>query len=131
MDRSFLVVAGLFGLLGVALGAFGAHALQRRVTPERRGTFETGVRYLIYHAFALVAVVAIRTWGTDSTASAVAGITFILGTLLFSGSLFVLVLTDQPRWGAVTPVGGAVLLIGWAAFTYAVLTGTFAFDLVR
>jgi uncharacterized membrane protein YgdD (TMEM256/DUF423 family) len=131
MDRCFLVVASLFGFLGVALGAFGAHALQRRVTPERLVTLETAVRYLLYHAFALFAVVAVRTWGPDSTASAVAGVAFIVGVLLFSGSLFVLVLTDEPRWGAGTPVGGVALLLGWAALTYAAFTTSFVFDLVR
>ena len=131
MDRCFLVVASLFGFLGVALGAFGAHALQRRVTPERLETFETGVRYTLYHAFALFAVVAMRTWGPDSTASAVAGVAFILGVLFFSGSLFVLVLTDRPRWGVVTPIGGVAFLVGWAALVYAALTTSFVFDLVR
>ena len=131
MDRAFLLAASLFGLLGVALGAFGAHALRARVTPERLVTFETGVRYMLYHAFALFAVVAVRTWGPDSTASAVAGIAFVVGVLLFSGSLFLLVLTDTPRWGAVTPLGGVILLVGWAALAYAVLVTSFVFDTVR
>ncbi len=131
MDRAFLLAASLFGLLGVALGAFGAHALRARVTPERLVTFETGVRYMLYHAFALFAVVAVRTWGPDSTASAVAGIAFVVGVLLFSGSLFLLVLTDSPRWGAVTPLGGVILLVGWAALAYGVLVTSFVFDAVR
>lgn len=131
MDRAFLLAASLFGLLGVAFGAFGAHALRARVTPERLVTFETGVRYMLYHAFALFAVVAVRTWGPDSTASAVAGIAFVVGVLLFSGSLFLLVLTDSPRWGAVTPLGGVILLVGWAALAYGVLVTSFVFDAVR
>ena len=60
-----------------------------------------------------------------------AGIAFVVGVLLFSGSLFLLVLTDTPRWGAVTPLGGAILLVGWAALTYAVLVTSFVFDTVR
>jgi uncharacterized membrane protein YgdD (TMEM256/DUF423 family) len=131
MDRAFLLAASLFGLLGVALGAFGAHALRAKVSPERLATFETGVRYMLYHAFALFAVVAVRTWGPDSSASAVAGIAFVVGVLLFSGSLFLLVLTDSPRWGAVTPLGGVILLAGWAALAYAVLVTSFVFDAVR
>ena len=131
MDRAFLVAASLFGLLGVALGAFGAHALRTKVSQERLATFETGVRYMLYHAFALFAVVAVRTWGPDSAASAVAGIAFVLGVLLFSGSLFLLVLTDAPKWGAVTPLGGVILLVGWAALAYAVLVTSFVFDAVR
>lgn len=131
MDRAFLLAASLFGLLGVALGAFGAHALRARVTPERLVTFETGVRYMLYHAFALFAVVAVRTWGPDSTASAVSGIAFVVGVLLFSGSLFLLVLTDTPSWGALTPFGGVILLVGWAALAYGVLVTSFVFDAVR
>jgi uncharacterized membrane protein YgdD (TMEM256/DUF423 family) len=131
MDRGFLLAGTVFGLLGVALGAFGAHALRAKVSPERLITFETGVRYMLYHAFALFAVVAVRTWGPDSTASALAGTAFVVGVLLFSGSLFLLVLADMPRWGAVTPLGGVILLVGWAALAYAVLVTSFVFDAVR
>lgn len=130
MDRFFLLAAALGGFVGVAFGAFGAHALQRRVTPERLVTFETGVRYLFVHALALGLVVAVRTWAPDTTASAVAGIAFIAGILLFSGSLFLLVWLDEPKLGAITPVGGVALLIGWAALAIAVLTATFVFDAI-
>ena len=78
MDRAFLLIGCLCGFVGVGLGAFGAHALRSRVTPERLVTFETGVRYLLMHAFAFFAVVAVRTWGPDSSASAVAGIAVAL-----------------------------------------------------
>lgn len=131
MDRAFLLIGCLSGFVGVGLGAFGAHALRSRVAPERLVTFETGVRYLLVHAFAFFAVVAVRTWGPDSSASAVAGIAFVVGVLLFSGSLFLLVLTDTPALGAVTPFGGVALLVGWAALAYAVLTTSFVFDFVR
>lgn len=130
MDRLFLLVAALGGFVGVAFGAFGAHALQRRVTPERLVTFESGVRYLFVHALALGLVVAVRTWAPDTAASAIAGIAFIAGTLLFSGSVFLLVWLDRPRLGAITPIGGAALLIGWAALAVAVLTASFVFDAV-
>lgn len=130
MDRLFLLVAALGGFVGVAFGAFGAHALQRRVTPERLVTFETGVRYLFVHALALGLVVAVRTWASDTAASAIAGIAFIAGMLLFSGSVFLLVWLDRPRLGAITPIGGAALLIGWAALAVAVLTASFVFDAV-
>ena len=130
MDRLFLLVAALGGFVGVAFGAFGAHALQRRVTPERLVTFETGVRYLFVHALALGLVVAVRTWASDTAASAIAGIAFIAGMLLFSGSVFLLVWLDRPRLGAITPIGGAALLIGWAALAVAVLTASFVFDTV-
>jgi uncharacterized membrane protein YgdD (TMEM256/DUF423 family) len=130
VDRLFLLVAALGGLVGVAFGAFGAHALQRRVTPERLVTFETGVRYLFVHALALGLVVAVRTWAPDTAASAIAGIAFIVGMLLFSGSLFLLVWLDAPKLGAVTPIGGVALLIGWAALAIAVLTASFVFDAI-
>lgn len=130
MDRLFLLVAALGGFVGVALGAFGAHALQRRVTPERLVTFETGVRYLFVHALALGLVVAVRTWAPDTAASAIAGIAFIVGIVLFSGSLFLLVWLDRPRLGAITPIGGVALLIGWAALAVAVLTSNFVFDAI-
>ena len=130
MDRLFLLVAALGGFVGVAFGAFGAHALQRRVTPERLVTFETGVRYLFVHALALGLVVAIRTWAPDTAASAIAGIAFIVGIVLFSGSLFLLVWLDRPRLGAITPIGGVALLIGWAALAVAVLTSNFVFDAI-
>ena len=130
MDRLFLLVAAVGGFVGVAFGAFGAHALQRRVTPERLVTFETGVRYLFVHALALGLVVAVRTWAPDTMASSVAGVAFIVGMLLFSGSLFLLVWLDRPRLGAITPIGGVALLIGWAALVVAVLTGDFVFGTV-
>jgi len=130
VDRLFLLVAALGGFVGVAFGAFGAHALQRRVTPERLVTFESGVRYLFVHALALGLVVAVRTWAPDTAASAIAGIAFIAGMLLFSGSVFLLVWLDRPRLGAITPIGGAALLIGWAALAVAVLTASFVFDAV-
>jgi uncharacterized membrane protein YgdD (TMEM256/DUF423 family) len=130
VDRLFLLVAALGGFVGVAFGAFGAHALQRRVTPERLVTFETGVRYLFVHALALGLVVAVRTWAPDTAASATAGIAFIVGIMLFSGSLFLLVWLDRPRLGAITPIGGVALLIGWAALAVAVLTSNFVFDAI-
>ena len=131
MDRALLLIGCVCGLVGVGLGAFGAHALRSRVTPERLVTFETGVRYLLVHAFAFFAVVAVRTWGPDSPASSIAGLAFVVGVVLFSGSLFLLVLTDTPAWGAVTPFGGLALLVGWGALAYAVLTTSFVFDAVR
>jgi uncharacterized membrane protein YgdD (TMEM256/DUF423 family) len=127
VDRLFLLAAAIGGFVGVAFGAFGAHALQRKVTPERLVTFETGVRYLFVHALALGLVVAVRTWAPDTAASAVAGLAFIVGMLLFSGSLFLLVWLDKPKLGAITPIGGVALLIGWGALAVAVLTADFVF----
>ncbi|MEO8424199.1 MAG: DUF423 domain-containing protein [Actinomycetota bacterium] len=127
MDRVFLVAAGLFAFLAVAAGAFGAHALRERIPPERLQTFETGVRYTLYHAFGLFAVVWFRTLGPDQLSESVAGIAFIAGIVLFGGSLVALSLTGQRRWGALTPIGGVCFLVGWAALIVAALTAPFDF----
>ena len=127
MDRALLVLAGLFGFTAVAAGAFGAHALARRIPPERLSTFDTAVRYQLWHAFAIFAVVVLRTIGPDAASETVAGWAFVLGILLFSGSLYALALTGGRRWGAVTPLGGLALLVGWAAFVVAAATATFRF----
>jgi uncharacterized membrane protein YgdD (TMEM256/DUF423 family) len=115
--RTFLVLAGFLGFLGVALGAFGAHALRRRVPPERLETFETGVRYLLIHAVALVGAAWLAD--TGGSTAALAGWAFLAGVVLFSGSLFVLTLTGNRRWGAVTPLGGVCFLLGWLAWIVA------------
>jgi uncharacterized membrane protein YgdD (TMEM256/DUF423 family) len=104
--------AALAGLLGVGLGAFGAHALQARLTPELLAVFETGVRYQMYHAFALLAV----AWGWarwPTRTFTISGWLFIAGIVLFSGSLYALALTGNKGLGAVTPVGGLAFLGGW------------------
>ncbi|MGZ4108520.1 MAG: DUF423 domain-containing protein [Actinomycetota bacterium] len=126
MDRAFLVIACVFGFLGVAFGAFGSHALRSRLTPERLGQFEIGVRYQLFHTFAVFAVFFLRAVAPDTTAASVAGIAFIAGVVVFSGSLYALALTGERRWGAVTPIGGVLLLIGWTALTWAALTGPLA-----
>lgn len=109
----FLFVGSLFGGLGVILGAFGAHALKARLAPELLATFETGVRYQIYHALALLAVALLYACRPAKGLLTATGWLFVAGTLLFSGSLYVLVLGGI-RWvGAITPVGGTALIIGW------------------
>lgn len=127
MDRLFLTAAAVFALLAVAAGAFGAHALRERIPAERLQTFETGVRYVLYHAFGLFAVVWFRTLGPDQLSETIAGIAFIAGIVLFGGSLAALSLTGERRWGAVTPIGGVCFLIGWAALIVAAVTAPFDF----
>jgi uncharacterized membrane protein YgdD (TMEM256/DUF423 family) len=127
VDRAFLVLGALFGFLGVAFGAFGSHALRAKLTPERLATFETGVRYQLWHALALFAVVFLRTIGPDAFSESIAGALFVAGIVLFSGSLYVLSLTGHRVWGAVTPVGGACLLAGWLALAWAGATADFSF----
>lgn len=112
----------VFGGLAVALGAFGAHALQSRLTPDRLAIFETAVRYQMYHALVLLAMgLAERPGRTGGLRAAAAGWAFTVGIVLFSGSLYALVLTDVRRWGAVTPLGGLALLAGWVLLAIAVV----------
>lgn len=113
MDNFWFISGAVFAGLGVALGAFGAHALKARLTPERLETFETGVRYQMYHAFGLlVAGLALRS-GMPAGWLAAAGGLFLAGILLFSGSLYLLVLSERRWLGAITPLGGVSFILGW------------------
>ncbi|MFQ6047441.1 MAG: DUF423 domain-containing protein, partial [Gemmatimonadales bacterium] len=114
MQRLLMLIASLSAFVAVLAGAFGAHALRGRISAELLATFETGVRYQMYHALALLSVaLAYSRW---SVAQFVwAGWLFIAGTVLFSGSLYLLSLTGTRWWGAVTPLGGLCFLGGWAA----------------
>ena len=118
MARLFFTLGCLSALVGVALGAFGAHGLRGRVTPEMLNVFEVGVRYQLYHALALLAVGAIAG-RLPGGAFAIAGWLFVAGTVVFSGSLYVLVLSGQRWLGAVTPLGGVAFLAGWAVLAWA------------
>ena len=112
MDRVLYVCAGLAGFVGVALGAFAAHGLKARLAPEMLAVFETAVRYQMYHVFALCAAAwAWARWHTRIFA--VAGLMFIAGIAIFSGSLYLLALTGTRWLGAVTPFGGVAFLAGW------------------
>ena len=113
MDRTFLLVGALAGFIAVAFGAFGAHALRGRLSPEMLAVFETGVRYQMYHAFAVL-IVAIATARFDGWLVRAAGWSFTLGIVLFSGSLYALALTGTTALGAITPIGGVLLIAGWA-----------------
>lgn len=98
--------------VGVALGAFGAHALRGRLSADMLQVFETGVRYHFYHSLALFAV----GWLAETHPSqwiTGAGMAFVAGVLVFSGSLYVLALSGVRWWGAITPVGGLAFLVGW------------------
>ena len=97
---------------GVALGAFGAHGLKARLTPDLLAIYETGVRYHLVHGLALF-VAAWRVSDGGSRRARLAGLLFGAGILLFSGSLYVLALTDVRAWGAVTPLGGVAWMAAW------------------
>ena len=118
MERMFARLGALLGGLGVAAGAFGAHALRARLGPRDLEIFETAVRYQLVHALALFAV----AWGIGChrRLGTLAGWLLLGGTLVFSGSLYLLVLTGQRWLGAVTPVGGVALIAGWGVLAWAV-----------
>jgi len=114
----WLIVAALNGLLAVAAGAFGAHALQARLDPHALQTFETGARYHMYHALAIgLAAFAMRS--QSAAAAQVSALLFVAGIVLFSGSLYLLALTGVRAFGFVTPLGGLSFLAGWAVLAYA------------
>jgi len=113
MDRTFLFVGALAGLLGVGFGAFGAHALRGRLSPDMLTVFETAVRYQMYHALALLLTAALAA-RSDGWLVSMAGWSFTIGIVLFSGSLYALALSGVTVFGAVTPIGGLAFLIGWA-----------------
>ena len=112
MDKTFMFVGAVMGFVGVALGAFGAHGLRGRLSPEMLAVFETGVRYHMYHALALVAIAAFMT-KFDGRAVTAAGWCFTAGIFIFSGSLYALALTGVTVLGAITPIGGLAFLAGW------------------
>jgi uncharacterized membrane protein YgdD (TMEM256/DUF423 family) len=125
MDRFFFAIGALFAFVGVAAGAFGAHGLKSRVTPEMLAVFEVGVRYQMYHAFALFIVAwACTKWPV--TLVNTAGILFIVGTVIFSGSLYILSLSGIKWLGAITPFGGLALLAGWACLFWVAFKSTSA-----
>jgi uncharacterized membrane protein YgdD (TMEM256/DUF423 family) len=113
VDRPWFILGSVTALIAVALGAFGAHALRVRLSPDSLAIFETGVRYQMYHALALLAVAyAVQRWG--SALPSWAGGLFLAGIILFSGSLYALSLSGARVLGAVTPFGGVAFLAGWA-----------------
>lgn len=122
MDRLFFALGCVSGFLAVGLGAFGAHALKSRLSPDLLATFEVGVRYQMFHALALLAVgwAATRWPGNLVNAS---GWLFVAGTVIFSGSLYVLSLTGMRWLGAITPIGGAAFLAGWLCLAWAAWKG--------
>jgi uncharacterized membrane protein YgdD (TMEM256/DUF423 family) len=103
---------GLFMLLDVALGAFGAHALKDALSPEMKAVYETGVRYQAYHALALFVVAWLSVQFPGRLVSP-AGWCFVAGIVLFSGSLYALSLSGVKILGAITPIGGVLFMIGW------------------
>lgn len=123
MERAALLLSGILGFLSVALGAFGAHGLKSKLAPladgaDRLGWWQTGAHYNAIHALALGLVAYLAT-RSSSQAVVVATIAFVVGIVLFSGSLYVMALSGIRALGAVTPFGGLAFLIGWASIVVA------------
>ena len=110
-SRLATTLGALSAAIAVTLGAFGAHALKSRLDPRDLETFETAVRYQMYHAFALLAAGWVIARGAPGAANAAWA--FVAGSLIFSGSLYLLVATGQRWLGAVTPLGGVAFILGW------------------
>ena len=122
MEKYLAAWGCVAGLLAVALGAFGAHALKGRLGPDMLAVFEIGVRYQMYHALALLAA----AWAAGRFAPGLAGAAgalFGAGIVVFSGSLYALALTGARMWGAATPFGGLMFLAGWACLAASALKG--------
>jgi uncharacterized membrane protein YgdD (TMEM256/DUF423 family) len=118
MDRLFFSLGAGSALLAVAAGAFGAHGLRSRLSPESLAIFETAARYQMYHALGLLAVAwAVSQWG--GALPTWAGWLFVTGTVLFSGSLYTLALSGIGWLGAITPLGGLALIAGWLCLVFA------------
>ncbi|MBU1565149.1 MAG: DUF423 domain-containing protein [Proteobacteria bacterium] len=119
MERVFFIIGALSAFIGVAAGAFGAHGLKSRISPEMLSVFEVGVRYQMYHAFALIVTAWVHTkW--PSLLVTTGGWLFFAGTILFSGSLYLLSVGGMRWLGAITPLGGLAFLAGWICIAWAV-----------
>lgn len=124
--KFYILSGAILGLLGVALGAFGAHALRASLTASGRlDTFETAVKYQFYHALALVLIgILMQVFAANSATVKLlgwAGNSFLGGVLVFSGSLYVLCMTGVTWLGAITPIGGVLMIAGWALLAWAFL----------
>ncbi|WP_185268020.1 DUF423 domain-containing protein [Halopseudomonas xiamenensis] len=115
MARVFLPLAALSGLTGVALGAFAAHGLRARLPEGMLAVFQTGVQYQLWHTAALIGVGLLLLRQPENVLFKASGGLFVLGTLLFSGSLYLMTLAGL-RLGVVTPMGGVCFMLGWLCF---------------
>lgn len=115
--RLAATIGALFGALGVVLGAFGAHALRARLDLRDLEIFETAVRYQMYHAFALMAAAWLLS--RNQPQAGYAAWSFVIGVAIFSGSLYLMVATGQRWLGAITPIGGVAMIVGWCLLALA------------
>ena len=120
MAQIFVSIAAVLGGLSVAAGAFAAHALKEKISERSLEIFDTGARYQMYHALALLLVALLISRATSPQPMLIAtGWLFIVGTAIFSGSLYALSLTGVKILGAITPIGGVAFIIGWGILAFA------------
>ncbi|MBT3531962.1 MAG: DUF423 domain-containing protein [Gammaproteobacteria bacterium] len=122
MFKLFITLAGINGFLAVSLGAFAAHALRERISPELLTTFQTGVQYHMYHSLALFGVGLLALNFPNVNLLKISGYLFMVGIILFSGSLYVLSLSGIRWLGAITPLGGVAFLAAWGCLVWAMAT---------
>lgn len=119
MGRLFLTLGALNAMLCVILGAFGAHALKARLTPDMLAVWQTAVQYQFWHALALLVVGMLIAQRPEQKRMVWSGALMLAGILLFSGSLYLMCLTGMRGLGAITPIGGVAFILGWAALAWA------------
>jgi uncharacterized membrane protein YgdD (TMEM256/DUF423 family) len=117
---TWIRIGAILGGLAVAAGAFGAHGLRERLDARSLEVFETAAKYQMYHALALLAVGALAMTGRGGVSLTVAGWSFLVGTLIFSGTLYGLSISGLRWLGAITPIGGVAMIVGWIALAIAV-----------
>ena len=119
MSKYFIFAGSISAFLAVALGAFGAHTLKSKLTQDMMEVYQTGVQYHLIHALGLILIGIIAHWLVDSSLINWAGGMILGGTIVFSGSLYLLSITEIRAFGAVTPIGGLAFLAGWILLAYA------------
>lgn len=117
-ERLLVIIGALILMTGVGAGAFGAHALKRLLSPEMLAIWQTAVLYQLIHGLGLLAIAALST-RYNTPAMSYAGVFMLAGVLIFSGSLYVLVLSNIRWLGAITPIGGACFIVSWALLAWA------------
>ncbi|MDG2304853.1 MAG: DUF423 domain-containing protein [Candidatus Binatia bacterium] len=121
MAGKIIAAGAAFAGIGVALGAFGAHGLKDRLTPDLLEIYQTAVQYQFYHSFGLILLGLFVAQRGEVSGAGAAAWAFSIGILLFSGSLYVLALTGAKWLGAITPLGGLAFLVGWGLFVWAAI----------
>ncbi len=111
--KNLLLAGSIAGLLAVILGAFGAHGLEKALDAKMLNTYQTGVEYQFYHSFALIAAGLLAHLWANTKLFGIAGICFLLGIIIFSGSLYLYTFTGIRSFGMITPIGGLSFIIGW------------------